>query len=109
MKISAELDKFEAMEVIGCDARSLMLYREEGDVFGVLPSQLVNHGYGATPTAVVMFQVDTMKLHGIWKIGGRQTVDQAQVCTYQSSFTAASLQLHCSFQAVSKQLCFQEP
>ena len=82
-----QLAQFQAAEVIGCDSNSLQLYLEEGDAFGVLPHQLVNQGYGSAPTALVMYQIDTLELHGLWKTAGRQNASgqQVHVCTPQSA------------------------
>ena len=78
------LAAFEAMEVIGCDANSLKLYLSQETAFGVYPDQLVGHGWvSKTPTALALYQIDEVQVHGLWKVTGRQVANGAQIATVE--------------------------
>jgi hypothetical protein len=63
--------------VIGCDANSLKQYLDQEHAFGVVPSQLVSQGWVAkTPTALVLYQIDELKVHGLWRVTGRQVANR---------------------------------
>lgn len=79
-QLPASLAAFQALEVIGCDSNSLKLYLSQTAAFGVLPEQLVGHGWVAqTPTALVLYQIDDIKVHGLWTVTGRQVANGAQI------------------------------
>jgi len=42
----------------------------------VVPSQLVSQGWVArTLTALVLYQIDERKVHGLWRVTGRQVAN----------------------------------
>lgn len=89
--LPANLREFWAAEVVSCDRNSLALYMEEGEV--LLPAQLVNHSFASTPTALLMYQVDSNQLFGVWKITCTRVSNHEQVLS-DEIFSSACLSLH---------------
>ena len=60
-------NKFTSTEVIGCDASSAATYKATKD-FGIVTTALTDAERTATtPTALVLYQVDSHQLHGLWE------------------------------------------
>ena len=79
------LADFEAVEVIGCDANTLKLYLGQESAFGVYPHQLKGQGWvSKIPTALVLYQIEEVKLYGIWRITGRQVAKGTQIVTVEA-------------------------
>lgn len=82
--LPAYLSKYEAMEIIGCDTNSLKLYLGQEGAFGVYPNQLRSEGWvSRTPTALALYQIDEVHLHGLWKVTGRQVANGNQIVTIE--------------------------
>lgn len=78
------LSAFEAVEVIGCDTNSLELFLAKETAFGVHPHQLKNQGWvSKTPTAMVLYHLEEVRLYGLWRITGRQVSSGTQIVTVE--------------------------
>ena len=79
VKLPRELAVFQRCEVVGCDTNSLQLYLEDKDAFGVVPNQVVNMGWDSIPTALVLYELDTARIFGLWHVKGREINQGEQV------------------------------
>lgn len=87
------MSEFGALEVIGCDSDSLEQYLSQEGAFGVHPHQLKGQGWVAkTPTALALFHIEQLTLHGLWKVTGRQISGGTQIATIEPVDTFPSLE-----------------
>lgn len=85
--------EFTAMEVIGCNSESLEQYLGQEGAFGVHPNQLKGEGWVArTPTALALFHIEELTLHGLWKVTGRQISNGTQIATVEPVDTFPALE-----------------
>ena len=78
------MSEFGALEVLGCDSESLEQYLSQDGAFGVHPHQLKGEGWVAgIPTALALFHIQELTLHGLWKVTGRQISGGTQIATVE--------------------------
>ena len=93
MPLPDYMSEFGALEVIGCNSDSLEQYLGQEGAFGVHPHQLEGQGWVArTPTALALFHIEELTLHGLWKVTGRQVSNGTQIATVEPVDTFPSLE-----------------